>query len=182
MVVADAPDEPAWYQALEELTPRLHAWTQLRLRNETDATKEDFVQEVLFRAVASHSRFAGGNVAAWVFQIAKHVLLESLRQKRRDARMQRVDGHTSRFAALHEFPAQVTSMWRRAAKRDDCRELLAFVAELDPIDQRLVLLCGLEGVSVRDAAIQVGLGEAACSKRWYRLRQRLRGAFGEQNS
>jgi RNA polymerase sigma factor (sigma-70 family) len=179
-VVADAPDEQAWFQALEELTPRLHAWTHLRLRGETDATKEDVVQEVLFRAVASRTRFTGGNPAAWVFQIAKHVLLEMLRQKRRDGRMQRVDGHTSRWAALHEFPEQVTSMSQRAAKRDDCRQLLEFAAGLDVVDQRLVMLCGLEGVAVRAAAVQVGLNEEACTKRWYRLRQRLRGAFGEQ--
>lgn len=174
----DPSSEQQWFAALEELAPRLQAWTQLRLRSEPAAAKEDFVQEVLCRAVANRARFHGGDVRAWVFQIAKHVLLESLRRRRREGRIQAVGGHTSRFAALHEVPAEITSLTQRIARRDDCQHLLAAVADLDATDQRLVLLCGLEGESVRAAALQVGLAEEACAKRWYRLRQRLRREHG----
>jgi len=181
-IVDDTPEAQAWLATLEELAPRLHAWTHLRLRGEDAATKEDFVQEVLYRAVANHARFTGGNATAWVFQIAKHVLFESLRRRRREGRVQAVDGHTSRFAALHEMPASVTNISRRVARSDDFRQLMLSVADLDDVDQRLVVLCGLEGESVKTAAVQIGLGDEACAKRWYRLRQRLRTELGGEQS
>ena len=165
-------------RTLEELTPRLHAWAHLRLRSEPAAAREDFVQEVLLRAVAGRERFQGGNPAAWVFQIAKHVLLELLRARRRHGRVQRADGHTSRIGALHEMAEQITSLSQRVARSDDFRHLMASIGGLDEIDQRLVLLCGLEGETTKLAAVQVGLGEEACAKRWYRLRQRLRTELG----
>lgn len=176
--MADTPQARAWFAVLEDLAPRLHAWTHLRLRGADAATKEDFVQEVLYRAVANQARFTGGNAAAWVFQIAKHVLFESLRRRRREGRVQQVDGHSSRFAALHEIPASVTNISRRVARSDDFRQLMDSVADLDDVDRRLVVLCGLEGESVKTAAVQVGLGDEACAKRWYRLRQRLRVELG----
>lgn len=174
----DPAADDAWIAALEEIGPRLNAWAHLRLSGESAGNREDLVQEVLLRAVMHRDRFTGGNFAGWVFQIAKHVLLETLRRRRRDHRLQRADGHSSRLAALHGVPESVTSLTQRIVRRDEFLQLMASVEALDDLDRRLVVLCGIEGEPVRAAAVQVGLGEEACAKRWYRLRQRLRIELG----
>jgi DNA-directed RNA polymerase specialized sigma24 family protein len=43
-------------------------------------------------------------------------------------------------------------------------------------ERELVLYCGLEGSSCREAATRMGLSEEATLKRWQRLRAELRGS------
>lgn len=165
--------EPAWQAELETVLPRLHGWAHLRLRGQR-LDPDDLVQEILMRVVTRIDQFRGGQFGAWVFAIAKNVLLECLRRGRQAARVQLVDGHSSRQLGMQEIPASITALSQRIARGDDVRQLLAAAAGLDDTDQRLVLLCGLEGLVPREVAPQVGLSEEAVAKRWYRLRQRLR--------
>ncbi|MGE3171723.1 MAG: RNA polymerase sigma factor [Planctomycetota bacterium] len=168
-------DAAAFAAGLEALAPRLVGWSHLRLRGRAGIDPDDLAQEVVCRALAGRDRFAGSDLAAWVFQIARHVLMEWLRSRQRRSQLGLGEGHGSQFD-LDDVTARLTTLTRKIAQRDDIARLLAMAQQLDAIDHVLLLSCGLEGVAPAAAAAQVGLAEEAARKRWYRLRQRLQAA------
>ncbi|MBL8756291.1 MAG: sigma-70 family RNA polymerase sigma factor [Planctomycetes bacterium] len=167
------PDADDPRTQLERMTPALLAWAHMRLPGRPTADAEDLTQEILCRAVTRLETFTGGNLAAWVFTIGKHVLLEHLRRQRKIGRTRHADGHSSAYDAMAEVAAQMTTLTRRVAKNDDLRGLLHLLDELDQVDRDLAILCGMEGQTCGAAAIQLGMTEDAVSKRWQRLRQKL---------
>jgi RNA polymerase sigma factor (sigma-70 family) len=168
------PDD--WRTRLEVLTPRLLGWAHLHLHGRPSVDAEDLVQDILCRAITLVDRYRGDSFAAWVFAIGKHVLLEHLRRRRRGARIQLSEGHSSHYERLGQVAADMTTLTRAIGRRDDSRRLHELLATLDPDDRQLALLCGMEGASSRTAAVQLGIGEEAAQKRWQRLRARLRDA------
>ncbi|MBK8095516.1 MAG: sigma-70 family RNA polymerase sigma factor [Planctomycetes bacterium] len=171
---APAPNPIDWQTEFERLTPRLICWAAFRLHGRPMADAEDLAQDVLCRAWLHRSRFTGGDCRAWVFQIARNVLLEHARRQRKVRRVQIAEGDTARADQLAQVSDHLTTMTRRIARSDDVQKLLQEAAALDDTDRRLLLLCGMEELPTREAAVVVGLGEEATAKRWYRLRQKLR--------
>ncbi|MCA8975491.1 MAG: sigma-70 family RNA polymerase sigma factor [Planctomycetes bacterium] len=163
-----------WHAQLERLTPNLIAWTHVRLRGRTLADVEDLTQEILCRAVTRIDSYKGGDLAHWLFAIAKFVLLESLRRQRRDARVRLPQGHSSVYSALGQVAADMTTLTRKVARRDDLQHMLAMLDALDEVDREIATLCGMEGQTCRAVAARVGLGEEAVTKRWQRLRAKLK--------
>lgn len=167
------PDPADLREQLEALTPSLLAWSHMRLLGRPAADAEDLTQETLCRAVLRLDSFTGGNLGAWVFAIAKNVLLEHLRRRRRAERVRTAQGRSSAYDALGEVAAAMTTLTRRVAKRDDLQSLLQLVRDLEPVERDLAILCGMEGQTCRVAAVQLGMSEEATTKRWQRLRQKL---------
>ena len=165
-----------WRQELERITPNLLAWAHARLRGRPAADAEDLTQEVLCRAVSRIDSFTGGNFMAWVFTIGKHVLLEHLRRQRKVGRVRLPEGHSSVYAEMGQLAADMTTLTRKVAKREDLQRLLGLLGELDEVDRSIAILCGMEGQTCRAAGVQVGMGEEAVTKRWQRLRVRLKEA------
>jgi RNA polymerase sigma-70 factor (ECF subfamily) len=168
------PAKPDWRAELERMTPRLLAWAHLRLSGRTSADAEDLTQEVLCRVITKIDSVAGGSLQAFVFAVAKHVLLEHHRRRRHAARIRIAEGDSSAYGAMDDVAAAATTLTRRIAKRDDIRNLLAVLGNLDEQDRTLAVLCGMEGQTCRAAAVQLGVSESAAAKRWHRLRARLK--------
>lgn len=168
-----SPDPSQVRAQLEALTPSLLAWCHVRLLGRPAADAEDLTQEILCRAVGQLTKFTGGNLGAWVFTIGKNVLLEHLRRRRRTERVRTADGHSSAYDAMGQVAAEMTTLTRRVAQRDDLQALLEMVRALDPKERDLAVLCGMEGQTCGAAAIQLGLSEDAATKRWQRLRKQL---------
>ncbi len=171
------PPLPEFEDALAALLPRLVAWAHMRLRGAPGSDAEDLAQEVLCRALLRRDSYRGGHLAAWVFQIAKLTLLEQLRHRRRAQRIRLGEGHGSQFD-LDACVGRLTTLTRVVARRDDLAKLLQYAQQLDALDRMVLMLCGLEGLSPREAMVHTGLGEEATAKRYYRLRQRLRVGVG----
>jgi RNA polymerase sigma factor (sigma-70 family) len=161
---------------LEQLTPQLLAWSCVRLHGRPRADAEDLTQDVLCRALLRLPAYDGDNLAAWVFAIAKRVMLEHLRRRRRTGRIAIADGHSSMMQRMDEVSAAMTTLTRKVSRGEEVQQVLALCEGLDEVDRQLVLLCGMEGCTCKDAAVQVGLNEEATQKRWYRLRKKLHGA------
>lgn len=158
----------------ERVLPALYGWAQLRvgrgLRRSLDP--EDLVHEVWARALARFEEFdASRSFRAWLFGIARNVLLETLR----DAQRSREAGAEASQArrAIDEAPDTVTSFTRRLARDEALARFLARVRELGEDEQTLVRMCGLEGATMKEAALRLGIGEEAAKKRWQRLRAEL---------
>jgi len=162
----------------ERVAPALFAWANLRIRPSMrlHVDPQDVVQEVWMRSVTAFPRFdpATRSFRAWLFTIAKNVLLEGFRKLRRSPIAQAQGGSTTRLFALANVPEDITSLSGRLAKNEAVETFLDKVGELSKDDRNLMLHCGLEGLTCAEAATRLDLGEAAVIKRWQRLRARLR--------
>lgn len=176
--LAGAGDRARFGELYARVAPAVFAWSTLRipdaLHGQLDA--EDVVQEVWVRALARFATFdpERGPFRAWLFGIARHVLLHALRTLRERS----ANGDRSRVVGLADVPDDVTSITRRVTRDEDVRALLAAVELLPDEDRQLVVLHGLEGRSLGAAGAVLGIGREAAKKRWQRLRPRLAGAAG----
>jgi RNA polymerase sigma-70 factor (ECF subfamily) len=158
--------------------PALYAWAKLRIRPEYRrvVSPEDLVQEVWLRAAGIFTGFdaAKQSFRAWIFTVAKNVLFEVQRKAWRHTRESTPEGSTSRLRALGDVPADVTSLTQRVQRDEGVRMFLDRVAQLDDEDRKTLIHCGLEELSLREAAERLDISRDAVAKRWQRLRERIR--------
>jgi RNA polymerase sigma factor (sigma-70 family) len=168
------------FSVFEELyartAPALYAWAVLRAPADVDAG--DILGEVWLRAMERLHTHDGENheFRAWIFGIAKHVLLQVLRARgnqRTSARFDRSAGWMS-TNGLEQLPESVTSISQRLAREDTVLRFVEYAQRLDAADRDLLVHCGVEGGTCSEAATRMGLSNEAATKRWQRLRAELR--------
>lgn len=172
-ILQSKQDFLAVYQAS---APSLYAWIRIRIRSSLRnlVDPEDILQEVWLRG---NHRFAVSKegaleIRAWLFGVARNVLLEHLRRVERASVTTGAD--QSSCNARVERCETVTSIASRLARDEALQSFVTRVDELDQRDRQIVLLCGLQACSCVAAAERLGLSEELVKKRWQRLRERLR--------
>ena len=173
-LAAKAGDRAALSALYPLVAPALVAWARLRVRARlrVHLDPDDLVQDVWVRAMGVLTSFAPERCTfrAWLFRVAKNVLLEVQRAAHRGVPG---SGETSVLGRLHAIPADVTSVTQRVSRDEGVQAFLAEVEKLDPIDRRLVVHCGLEEMTQVEAAAMLGIDYEALAKRWQRLRAKL---------
>ena len=158
--------------------PALYAWAKLRIRPEYRRvlSPEDLVQEVWLRAAEVFGSFDAAKVSfrSWIFTVAKNVLFEVQRKAFKQTRERTPEGSTSRHHALNDVPDEVTSLTQRVQRDEGVKLFLDRVAQLDEDDRKTLIHCGLEELSLREAAERLDITREAVAKRWQRLRERIR--------
>lgn len=168
----------------ERVAPALYTWARLRIRPQLRAhlDADDLLQEVWARAYArlDHYDPAQGKLRAWLFGIARNALLESLRRLALAPRRESSTSGTTHGFRLDQRAESVTSITKRLARDEAIERLLARVEALPTDERRLFVWCGLEERTCAEAATRLGVSEEAATKRWQRLRARLKGELGER--
>ncbi len=176
---AQSGDQADFAALYERVAPALCAWAHLRIRRSMQlyVDPQDLVQEVWMRSVSAFPRFdpTSRSFRAWIFTIAKNVLLEGFRKLRRQPFAAAEGGPTTRLFALANVPDGVTSLSVRLGKDEAVAACVQRVGELSVDDRQLLIHCGLEGLTCAETATRLDLSEAAVIKRWQRLREKLRG-------
>jgi RNA polymerase sigma-70 factor (ECF subfamily) len=181
--IRDPQDEQAWAQFLEIYTPLIYRLA--RQRGFQDADANDLVQEV-FRAVAGAiDRWdpdpARGSFRAWLFQIARNLMINVLAYQRRHPRG---TGDTDFKEFLEEQPAGEDSARFEEEYR---RQLFAWAAEqvrgeFRETTWRAFWLAGVEGRPPKDVAESLGISVGAVyhnkSRVMARIRQKIEHAEG----
>jgi RNA polymerase sigma-70 factor (ECF subfamily) len=75
--------------------------------------------------------------------------------------------------------ASQTSPTQAARRAELCARLLVAIQELEPMDREILSLRHFEGLSNSGAALELGIGPAAASKRYVRALLRLRPALSD---
>jgi len=117
-------------------------------------------------------RFVDGSLLPWLIVTAHNVSRNAARAKRR----------YERFLAALPPPAVIPDPADPIADLDDEHliALRAAIAAARPADATLLAMTALEGFTVREAAMALGLSESAAKMRLSRLRARLRTAVTAQ--
>lgn len=172
-------EEGRFAELYEKIAPAVHAWASLRIRPEMrgQVDPEDVVAEVWCRAWKAFPKFdaEGASFRAWVFQIAKNVMLEVFRKAQRAAPggAGAGAGPSTRLFQLQNVPDSATEVSRRMARHEGMQVLLEWVKGLEEDEQKLFLHCGLEGMSYAEVAERMQLEYDTVAKRWQKLRERV---------
>lgn len=177
MAGAAGQPESSLEQLYPPLAPALHAWACMRLSpaERVHVAPEDLTQEVWLRAARVFASFdvTRTTFRAWLFAVGKKVLLEVRRRLRRFRSEHAAQGSTTRIHALDQVPLSISTITQRLSRNEDVQRFLARVEELEPIERKTVLHCGLEGMPMAVAATQLGEAASTTAKRWQRLRARM---------
>ena len=157
------------------VAPALHAWACLSVRGppgrHLDA--EDLTQEVCVAAYRGNDGYDAkrGSYRAWIFGVAKNVLLMQMRSlARAHARSGTVEALQSRAGTV---PEDATTVSRRVARDEGLARAVHQLQQLDEEDRQLMLYRGLEGLKHAEVGQLMGLETEQAKKRWQRLRTRL---------
>ena len=161
----------------EKIAPALYTWADLRIRREfrQHVSPEDVVQEVWCRAWKIFEKFDpdNGSFRYWIFRVAKNVLYEAFRILK-DPASTRGGGGTTRALMLDNIPDDATRITKRVARNESLSKCADWIRSLPEEDRKLVIHCGLEGLTYIQTAERLAIGKEAVAKRWQRLRERLR--------
>jgi len=172
---AKTGDGEAFEGLYSHLAPTVFTWASMRIRPSLRGQLDpgDVVQEVFLRAYRGFSSFdpEGPSIRAWLFRIAKNVLLEAGRAGQKHG--VQGAGSDTRFLQLNGVPDSITAVSVRLARDES---LAAFQKEIEALpeeERSLVLHCGLEGMPHQEVAERMGLNTETVTKRWQRLRKKL---------
>lgn len=160
-------DDSAFSELYDLLAPKLHAYL---LRQTRDAVRsEDLLQQTMLQLHSTRGRFMrGGEVFAWAFAIARRLLINSYRRRKREARGQEVQ--SAETPAL-PVPADEVLDSKRLSRTIE-REL----SRLPEAQRVAVELMKKDGLSLREVAEVLGTTSNAVKLRVHRACVTLRAA------
>ena len=168
--------------AFEALTnrheQRVFGLAMRMLRQEQDA--EDVTQQTFLSALENLEGFRGeSSFSTWVLRIASHAALKIIR-KRKGLNTVSLEETTEASDEFSSIPhPEYIADWRQSpgqlVERNEVRLLLdGALARLDEKHRLVFLLRDVEGLSVRETAVALDLGEANVKVRLLRARLQLR--------
>ena len=149
----------------EQFGPPLRGFLARRVPPGVDA--DDLIQEVFLRVIRGVAALRSTDrPEAWLFQIARNALRDSLRVRlRRDGRTDPLEG---------DLPAEVDPAADRAAEAELAPCLTAMIDRLAEPYRTAITLTSLHGLSQADAARQLGVSVSGMKSRVQRGRVQLR--------
>ena len=139
----------------------LHSWARRRVADPAEA--DEVVQETLVRAWRKHEQFdpSRGSERAWLFAIARNVVIDRHRASERRARL----------VAVPAMAADDEPDVERAAETSLVRDALLALSEPH---RAVVVATYYDGCSVREAARRLGLPEGTVKSRLHYALRALR--------
>jgi RNA polymerase sigma-70 factor (ECF subfamily) len=129
--------------------------------------REDLLQQVFLELHRALPRFRGeAAVSTFIYRITANVAIDHLRHRRR--RPVDFDGH-----ALDELIDGSPSPEERTRRRAELRQVLGLLDRIKPAKRVALVLVAVEGLSLDDAAAQVGARPDAVKQRVLHARREL---------
>jgi RNA polymerase sigma-70 factor, ECF subfamily len=118
---------------------------------------EDFVHDTFLRAYTSFERFENrGNVKTWLFSIAKHLVMDEIRKRKR----RRI---FSIFSGEQDIPSSF-NVEQYIENRDTVERTLKAIQKLKPEYRLVITLKKIEECSTKEIAEILGWSEAKIRK------------------
>jgi RNA polymerase sigma factor (sigma-70 family) len=165
---AAAGDPDAWEHLYRAAYPKIHAYARRRLPG---AEVGDAVGETFLRAVRDLDRFSGAGAGfdAWVYGIARHVVLDAQRRSSRQSRPVRAEREVPDGEPLQSIlDTEEAGAARRAFER------------LSAADRELLELRVIGGLSADDVAAVLGSRPGSVRMAQTRALRRLRDLLHEE--
>ena len=157
--------------AFDELIARWHpgVWRYARRMTGSDDAADDVAQDVWLRVVRGLPRLDDpARIRAWIFGIARRVLMDRLRARYATPAMAEVELDT-----LEQTPTEDDDLEARLA------EVETALAALPVIERDVLALFYLDELSLAEVAAVVGVPVGTVKSRLFRARQLLRAAVSQ---
>jgi RNA polymerase sigma-70 factor (ECF subfamily) len=168
-------DDAAFADVYDALAPRLYGF--LRRRTRDSGAAEDLVQQTLLHIHRARGSFIpGAEVLPWAFCIARRLMIDLVRQNRRNPAFVLDDHPSARVAAVVAADcAEQTLQARELADR-----LSSELARLPEAQREAFTLLKQDGLSLQEAADVLGVTVTAVKLRAHRAYEALRAVLGEE--
>lgn len=132
---------------------------------------EDLTQEVLLQALESRREFTGGNLKAWLYQIARHRIARHRRRRAIERRGQ--DAVRAQFSARENVaPGEVSEMQEA---------LLTALVTLSPLEQEVVRL-KFARFENDEIVRMLNISRSHLNVLFFRALQKLRTSIGKNDT
>ncbi|WP_321202673.1 RNA polymerase sigma factor [Bacillus sp. CRN 9] len=132
---------------------------------------EDFVHDTFVRAYSAMAGFKHqSNVKTWLFSIAKHIVLDEIRKRKRRS----IFSLTNVFA---DIPSS-ENVEQTVQNRDEVRQILIEISKLKPNYRMVVILKNIEECSTKEIAAILNWSESKVRKTLSRATVALKKASG----
>lgn len=139
------------------------------------ATAQDLMHDIMVKILTNLHKFKGtADFSFWVRSISYNYCVDYLKKQKR-TRTEEVD---ERF---DDLPEDDTERENRLLKEVRLTQLEQLLEELKPTDKAMLLMRYQEGLSVKDIAKALKIGESAVKMRLKRSRDRLTQLVSETN-
>jgi RNA polymerase sigma-70 factor (ECF subfamily) len=150
------------YEQIEEHLPSIRRYAHALEKNPHAA--EDLIQDCVERALTRHEQFqAGTNLRTWLFTIMHNLQCD---RKRKDVRR-------GVHVPLEEWSDGASTPGKQTDNLE-MRDFRRAFGKLDPRDQQIMILIGMEGMSYEETAEVLEVKVGTVKSRLFRARERLR--------
>ena len=165
LIAHSLDDPPVFEHLVTSLGPRVHAYFARRAPQHAD----DLLSETWLEAFRSRHRYDAerGEAAAWVFGVARHVLLSHLRHTGRST------GASGAGLASEQSFDEWDAVDRRLDAAGSSPALRAALAVLPAEERDVLLLVAWEQLSPTEAAAVLGIPAGTARSRLHRARNRI---------
>jgi RNA polymerase sigma-70 factor, ECF subfamily len=165
-------EDSAFAVVFDAVAPHVHRYARRTLRD--NAAADDIVQQTLMRMHRARGDFSpGGQVLPWAYRIARNLIRDQLRQKKREEELRR----RAERCVLPAFPATPDA---QLDADETVASLRSSFAALPHNQQTAYFLMQGEGLSLAEAARQLGITIVALKLRVHRAVMRLRTDCGDR--
>lgn len=162
-------DAGAFDEVYEWLRPRL--WSFLARMTGRRDLADDLAQEVWLRLARNAHKLADDTrLAAWLFTVARNLYVSQWRS-----------AQAARALAGDLLPPEpvAPSPFEAAAESQTAARVERAIAALPPTYREILLLCAVEGLAPREAAVILGVQPEAARQRLSRARAMIEDALGD---
>lgn len=152
-----AGDASAWTTAIQELGSDLLAFVKCRSYTNAD----DLCQTMWLKAWKSREGFVHGKLRAWIFSIARNLLIDEYRRQKNSPVSTAADAIDLASDAIDEPDPRLDAL-------RDCMNAL------DERCRKLIQRFYIENTSTSDLALELGIAEGTVGSGTSRCRQKLR--------
>jgi RNA polymerase sigma-70 factor (ECF subfamily) len=159
-------EDSAFAVVFDAVAPHIHRYARRALHE--NAAADDIVQQTLLRMHRARGDFSpGGRVLPWAYRIARNLITDQLRRKKREEELRR-------RAERSLVPAFAAAPDARLDADETVASLRASFASLPSAQRTAYLLTQGEGLTLAEAARELGITIVAVKLRVYRAVMRLR--------
>lgn len=168
-MAADEEVERRFRSLAESHTPTIATYLRHRIYPLPVADLDDLIEEVLIVVWKRLDVCPPGSERAWMIGVARNVLNNARRAKRRRTRL------ASSLPTVDSSPS--AEMWVLAAE-----DVRGAMEQLEAVDRETLVLHHWDGLTAREIAVALGIGVKAAESRLSRAQARLRVALGVATS
>jgi RNA polymerase sigma-70 factor (ECF subfamily) len=163
-----ATDSAAFGVLYERYRTDIRAFLLARVRGNPDLAN-DLNSQVFTRAYAALPRYASGSFRAWLYAIARNLVIDEYRRTR----------PTASLDAAGNIPIDQPGLDEQVIAADARAQLHSALANLGDLQRKVVTL-RLQGLTGKEIGERLGISHEAVKSAQYRAFAKLRTILGEQ--